>query len=315
MNAIPGRNLIEVWWFRKNEVENTRGFRNTFWPSVIARYTTVWPADASEIILASNDGSGALPSLEAKGRIYVQNDKSQPGYNPNEEHALMQGGQAWALRDDLNITAGPNYSSDPFVLLEYTESDDKMAIRPFQVRREKPEAGITFEYQKRAAQILQPPMPLPLLGVAFAPKLPGTPRKGLNEELVAWNVSASQRDTANTHLWTLTTDTTHGFLPFWLLALQDVRQNPPTTRWFFGTNTTETTVEGVVSTNRPVALGTLRGETRVPHPVTPSISTPFQGRLRRRSPRARPSSLCRRRIRARRWMWWPVPVAPPAKSP
>ncbi len=258
VNAIPGKNLIEVWWFRQNAVDRTRGFRPTYWPAVIGRYTTVWPADASEIILASNDGSGALPSLEAKGKIYVQNDATLPGYNPNEEHALMQGGQAWALRDDLNITSpGPSYSSDPFVLLEYTESDGKLAVRPFHVLREKPSAGITFDYQKQAAQILQPPMPIPLLGVAFAPKLPGTPRKGLNEEFVESRVSGAQSDPANPHLWTLTTDGRHGFSPLWPLALQDVSQNPPVTRWFFGTNTTENAIEGIVSTNLPLALTAL----------------------------------------------------------
>ncbi len=250
VNAIPGRNRLEVWWFRKNQVDVTRGFKNTFWPSVLARYTTAWPTDASEIILASNDGSGALPSLEAKGTIYFQNDATQPGYNPNEEHALMQGGQAWALRDDLNITTpGPTYTSDPFVLLEYTETDGKLAIRPFQVRREKPEAGITFDYQKRAAQILQPPMPLPLLGAAFAPKIPGVPRKGLNEELIAWTVSDSS---SSNSFWSLTTEKEHGFLPYRTFALQDAQGDM--TRWFFATNVGESTVEGIISTNRPFKL-------------------------------------------------------------
>jgi hypothetical protein len=267
VNAIPGKNLLEVWWFRQNEVDATLGFKNVFWPSVIGRYTTAWPTDASEIILASNDGSSPLPSLEAKGKIYVQNDATQPGYNPNEEHALMQGGQAYALRDDLNLTdpAVPavlqspeaTYSSDPFVLLEYTESDGKPAVRPFHVVREKPEAGITFEYQKRAAQILQPPMPLPLLGAAFAPKIPGTPRQALNEELVAWTVTDSQQDATDTELWTFTTDTTNGFLPFRSLALQNTNVSPYVTWWVFGTNVTENTVEGVVSTNRPATLGAL----------------------------------------------------------
>ena len=91
-------------------------------------------------MLASNKGSGPLVSLQANGRIYYQNDATLPGYNPNEEHALMQGGQAFALRDDLNITtatpAAP-YSSHPFVLLDYTESDGRPAMRVFRVLREE----------------------------------------------------------------------------------------------------------------------------------------------------------------------------------
>src|SRR5262249_49843339 len=138
-----------------------------------------------------------------------------------------------------------------------TEQDGRTAIRPFHVLREKPEAGITFNYQKRAAQILQPPMPLPLLGAAFAPKLPGVPRKGLNEEIPAVTVATSLRDDTNTQNWTLTTDTTNGFLPYWPLALQDTRANPLSpvaSRWFLSTKASDSTIEGVVSSNRPVNL-------------------------------------------------------------
>ena len=61
--------------------------------------------------MASNDGSGPLNSLQAKGAIYFQNDATLPGYNPNEEHALMQGGQVYALRNDLNKTPAAAVSS------------------------------------------------------------------------------------------------------------------------------------------------------------------------------------------------------------
>lgn len=54
--------------------------------------------------------------------VYVQNDKSQPGYNPNEEHAFVQaadgGYVTYALRCDLN--SGTN-SSEPFVLVQYDD--------------------------------------------------------------------------------------------------------------------------------------------------------------------------------------------------
>src|SRR5204863_7099170 len=116
-----------------------------------------------EIILASDDGSGPLVSLQAGGRVYYQNDRALPGYNPNEEHALMQGGQAFALRDDLNTTNVSGFTSLPFVLLSYQEADRRPAMRTFKVLREKPSAGITFEFSKPAGTILQPPMPLPLL--------------------------------------------------------------------------------------------------------------------------------------------------------
>ena len=173
VNAIPGAHALEVWWFRKNAPDLAKGFKIIYWPAVIGRYTIQWPANPPEIVLASNDGSGGLGSLEAKGSIYTQNDPTLPGYNPNEEHALMLGGQAFALRDDLNLTAntlpavlsgvGATYSSEPFVLLDFSGSDGRPQMTAFKVLREKPADGILFDYITEAGKILQAPMPLPFL--------------------------------------------------------------------------------------------------------------------------------------------------------
>ena len=176
VNAIPGKNKLEVWWLRPNTVNLAAGFKNTHWPAVIGDYTIQWPAAPSEIILASNDGSGGLGSLEAKGTIYTQNDATLAGYNPNEEHALLIGGQAFALRDDLNITQGPNYTSEPYVLLDFVAADGRPSMRAFKVLREKPQAGITFDYIVEAGTILQAPMPLPLL----APPVEGVGPSSVN---------------------------------------------------------------------------------------------------------------------------------------
>ena len=58
-------------------------------------------------------------------RVYVQNDRTADGYNPNEEHGLVKagsGGQvAWALRADLNRAD----SSEPGVLVEYVKNGRK----------------------------------------------------------------------------------------------------------------------------------------------------------------------------------------------
>lgn len=163
VNAILGKNALEVWWFRPNNADLTAGFKKTEWPAVIGRYTIQWPLAATEIVLASNDGSGGLGSLEAKGSIYSQNDSTLAGYNPNEEHGLMLGGQAYALRDDLNITQAPGYTSEPYVLLDFTGPDGRPSMRPFKVLREKPQSGILFDYIAEAGTLLQAPMPLPLL--------------------------------------------------------------------------------------------------------------------------------------------------------
>ena len=170
VNAVPGTNQLEVWWFRTNSLaagpnagNNRLGFASIYWPAVLGRYTIAWPANPREIVLASKLGSGTLDTLEALGSIYRQNDPSLPGYNPNEEHALMSGGTAFATRDDLNLTNATNYSSHPFVLVQYTASDGRPAVSAFKVLREKPSAGYVFDYIVPAGQILQAPMPLPLL--------------------------------------------------------------------------------------------------------------------------------------------------------
>ena len=157
VNADPSNNVMEVYWYRKNGADVSKGFQPIYWPSVLGRYTIQWPSSPDEIVLASNDGSGALSSLQAKGSIYVQNNSTLAGYNPNEEHALMLAGQAYALRDDLNDTSASSYSSAPYVLVEYTDSDSRLAMKAFKVLREKPESGIIFDYITEAGQMLQAP--------------------------------------------------------------------------------------------------------------------------------------------------------------
>lgn len=175
VNAIPGANTLEVWWFRSNTVSaglnagnNLLGFSTVYWPSVLASYTLQWPSDAPEIVLASKLGSGTLDPLQALGKIYYQNDPALAGYNPNEEHAIMSGGAAFATRDDLNLTNNADYSSAPFVLLEYQAEDGRPKIQPFHVVREQPSRGYVFDYVVPAGQILQPPPPLMFLGKPVA---------------------------------------------------------------------------------------------------------------------------------------------------
>jgi hypothetical protein len=162
VNAVPGNNTLEVWWFRSDNADSSLGFQSSYWPAVIGHYNIQWPLGAQEIILANNAGA-ALDSLQAKGTIYHQNDPTQPGYNPNEEHALLLGGQVYALRDDLNVTNGPGYTSAPYVLISYTDSDGLPSMGVYHVRREAPEEGYLFDYIVNAGTKLQAPMPLPLI--------------------------------------------------------------------------------------------------------------------------------------------------------
>lgn len=187
VNAVPGANNLEVWWFRTNNAATANGFVPIFWPSMIGRYTIQWPAAPGEIVLAGNNGNAsdaASNPLLALGSIYAQGNQSLPGYNPNEEHAIMIGGTAYALRDDLNITNVNGYSSHRFVLVEYPDADGRPSMRVYKVLREKPETGFIFDTPVTAGTVLQPPMPL------GSPAL--MPVEGTGDGAINYNTESSQ---------------------------------------------------------------------------------------------------------------------------
>ncbi len=260
ITASNNNATLEVWWYRGNVTDEVNGFNKTYWPSTLARYNVLWPTsspNAREIILASNAGSEALTSLEAKGALYFQNDPTQFGYNPNEEHALLQGGQAWALRDDLNLTNTVGYSSHPYVLLEYTDADGRPSMTPFQVLREK--GNVIFDYTRSAGTSLQAPMPLPLLERPLGTKVIGTPPRSLNVEIQQEVVaSATVTEASGFSHVTLTTGRRHFFQPYERLSLQNVpAQGAPTSRWLYTTNASGGALQasGFVSSTMPTELG------------------------------------------------------------
>jgi hypothetical protein len=160
VNAPPGQNQLQVVWFKKITPPNA--FFSPFYvPFKRSDYTLVYPPNASKIVIASNAGSGDLSSAMQAGSIYYQNDASKLGFNPNEEHAVLLAGRAYALRDDLNIVSSGNYSSAPCVLLQYTDPTDKRpAMKAFLVSRESDQYKL--EYPVTAGSVIQPPMPLAL---------------------------------------------------------------------------------------------------------------------------------------------------------
>jgi len=169
VNAIPGKNKLEVWWFRADNTsagpnvgDTEKGFTTAYWPSVIGQYTIQYPTNAGEIVLASKLGA-KLNTYEAQGAVYRQNNTNEFGYNPNEEHAILSGDAVYATRDDLNITNGTTYSSMPVVLVEFIDADGRPSMSVYNVVRERPDLGYVFDYVVTAGQLLQAPMPLPLL--------------------------------------------------------------------------------------------------------------------------------------------------------
>jgi len=164
VNALPDGNQLKVWWFRQVVAPNAN-FASFYLPSVVGHYTVVYPTspEPPEIVIASGIGTGDLGPSQQLGNIYVQNDSTQIGFNPNEEHALMVGGRAYALRDDLNKAEA---TSSPFVLLAYTNPTDlRPSIDAYKVVR----CNLTYPltYQAIAGTKALPPMPLAALPPAL----------------------------------------------------------------------------------------------------------------------------------------------------
>ena len=122
--------------------------------------------DAGGIVLLVIDGLALGPGGPAKSsgvfktvdgvepRIYYVNDSSAAGWNPNEEHAFIRNGIAYALRCDLNGAR----SSEPFVLVEYNNGG-KGAMKAFDVQLTN-EVYSSFSSDVTVGNLLAGPHPL-----------------------------------------------------------------------------------------------------------------------------------------------------------
>ncbi len=163
VNARPGSNVLKIWWSQKITPPSTK-LKPFYVPSLAVTYTVSYPSNPQELVIASGKGleNPALTSEQAEGSLYVQNDITQIGFNPNEEHALLMSGNVFALRDDLNVVSGDNYSSEPFVLIQYSEaSSGRPAMRVAKVIRSN--STYPLSWNKAAGTPVQAPMPLALL--------------------------------------------------------------------------------------------------------------------------------------------------------
>ena len=160
VNALSEKNQLSVWWFKKVSFPAATKIEPFYVPAIAALYDVSWPENPQELVIASLKGleNPGLTSVQTSGSIYRQPDPALPGYNPNEEHGLLIDGNVFALRDDLNLAT----SSQPYVLLQYTDAADKRpAMRVAKVVRETETYPLV--YDKIAGTPLTPPMPLALL--------------------------------------------------------------------------------------------------------------------------------------------------------
>jgi len=185
-NAPDNPGMCVIAWYQVQD-----GLR---WPYKAVAFDPQWPASPPRIVIASQLGSESLkdsigttqtdftpPGYNAVS-IYNQPDVTLPGYNPNEEHALIapsflsaSRNAAYALRNDLNrTTLDANYTSLPVVLVNYRDDTDpanpvpKMAVYAIQqedaatsdARLPAFNQSYIFRYQGVAGTKLQPPYPL-----------------------------------------------------------------------------------------------------------------------------------------------------------
>jgi len=215
------RNDLVVFWYQKQDGmlwPDSSIKYNAVWPTGVPANAPALPAIDSDylrrIVIASRLGSeGADRRLDSESldliprgqlsfsparfsdvAIYNQPRRDLPGFNPNEEHGVIAPSfkflnqanpppTAYALRRDLNvITQGGGYTSDPYVLVEYFDSDAgddgefRMAI--YAIQYEDPTIPIldvdltdedtandrsfpyVFRYPMLAGEPVQPPYPL-----------------------------------------------------------------------------------------------------------------------------------------------------------
>ncbi len=181
--------MVVVWYHSHNGTA-------TSWPYLAKRYTLKWPDEdlsplhggepvaVKEVVIENSIGSGPLGRADYGNPdtilVYRQPDKEKPGYNPNEEHALLATSQdgnnyepaLFGLRNDLNDTS----TSEAYALLKYRDpnSNDDWAIEVYKVVN----YGTTITMQATSTMVLNPPYPLSTL--YFTP-CPGNRPSNANE--------------------------------------------------------------------------------------------------------------------------------------
>lgn len=201
--AGPDEIFVVVWYEIRDAI---------YWGYQAVRYDPAWPTPATglnRIVIASRYGNESVaqdgtdqiitpamtvgtnsyaattmfdPSRFQQLQVYNQPDRTQPGFNPNEEHALLAPSlrnasvsprpqAVYALRDnDLNVTNhDATYTSDPYVLVQFLDAvDNKWKMKVYNVVRTATNLNVgdlsysySFEQEMRAGEPVIPFYPLP----------------------------------------------------------------------------------------------------------------------------------------------------------
>ncbi len=205
--AGPTQQLVVVWYETRDTIN---------WPYQSVLYNPAWPTPDTglgRIVIASRFGNESVatngtdqivtpaemigtnliaaettfdPVRFQQVQIYNQPDPTKPGYNPNEEHALLAPSlrsvsvsprpqAAYALRDgDLNITnRDATYTSDPYVLVQFFDAlHQEFKMKVYSIVRSDANLNLgdlsyqyTFTQQMNAGEPVIPFYPLgPVIG-------------------------------------------------------------------------------------------------------------------------------------------------------
>ena len=155
--------VLEVWWYQESSLDDLP--EPIVWPGDVTRYASTWPTNAPTIVLASGAGATNFPPEFGSPLLYYQNDPALPGYNPNDEHALIIGGVPYAIQSGFLNTPS---SGEPFVLVDYV---DQLSGEPKMALWEVFDTDATYPdhlTQVDVGDFLAPTFPLPLLGAEMS---------------------------------------------------------------------------------------------------------------------------------------------------
>ena len=180
VNDTPTNSTIEVWWastFNGPFLQEPLQF-----PGLVNIYTLIDPLAPPTLVVAGQNSQGyPIPSSWLQPAIYYNNDPTQTGFNPNEEHALVIGSSVYGLRWDLNSDA----TSHDYILLQYKDANRNSLsyLQPIVVVPTNA-AYPSFNTSLLVGQLLQGPMPLPDLPASnlSGPPLGGDPNHRLYQD-------------------------------------------------------------------------------------------------------------------------------------
>lgn len=156
---------LAIAWYRENNI-------GQYWADTAVKYECQWPENPQKIVIANQAGVdlSQIGSFVNNPSIYRQPNVELAGFNPNEEHAMLQDGKVFALRNDLNDVL-PKIEgampSEPYVLVKYQDgtNNNQWAFEVLAIEASNDDALFSPSlnhdlYVVDAGQKVLPPVPL-----------------------------------------------------------------------------------------------------------------------------------------------------------